>query len=155
MVERKARRTDTQSIHQLLHYPRVFIVRYHYWLTPCVNCRSRSSFNRERSMFTTYTTHSGTVGNLSKEGVSFDIIGRGDVELRVVHNNVSHILTFRNTLHAPSIASNLVSVGILDLLGWKMTIGGSQILFYEPKGNKVFGGTLNNGLYAINGLGPA
>ncbi|KAJ3836613.1 hypothetical protein F5878DRAFT_662834 [Lentinula raphanica] len=58
---------------------------------------------------------------------------------------------FRNAFHAPTIASNLISIGLLDKLGWTARIGQSQITFHEPNGQEIFGGKLVDGLYLLEG----
>ncbi|KAJ3768028.1 hypothetical protein FB446DRAFT_707332 [Lentinula raphanica] len=79
-------------------------------------------FFHDRAVFRNYVERKGTVGHSSKKGVQFDILGQGDVDIRIIHNNVAHTLTFQNVFHAPSIASNLISIGLLDKLGWTAKI---------------------------------
>ncbi|KAJ3833074.1 hypothetical protein F5878DRAFT_665978 [Lentinula raphanica] len=108
-------------------------------------------FFYDRAVFRNYVPKTGTVGNSSKKGVSFEIVGQGDVDVRVIHKNVVHTLTFRNALHAPTIASNLVSISVLDSLGWTMSVGKGHMIFNNPAGKEVFTGRLVDGLYLMEG----
>ncbi|KAJ3759254.1 hypothetical protein EV360DRAFT_82285 [Lentinula raphanica] len=93
-------------------------------------------FFSNKSVFRNYVERKGSVGNSSKKGVSFEILGQGDVDIQVTHQNQLHTLTFHNALHAPSITSNLISLSVLDGLGWTMDVGRGCIVFKEPGGKK-------------------
>jgi len=88
-------------------------------------------------------------GQSSKEGASFSILGIGDVEIKVVFNNVENTLTFRDALHAPDITANLLSISKMDVAGWHAMFGDQRVCFYKGK-SEIFGGILKNGLYFVN-----
>lgn len=74
-------------------------------------------FFKSRDVFTAYKPLDKVVGQSSKEGASFCILGTGNVELRVVFNGSEHILTFKDALHAPDITANLLSISKMDIAG--------------------------------------
>ncbi|KAJ3835369.1 hypothetical protein F5878DRAFT_692914 [Lentinula raphanica] len=119
------------------------------WDCTFADSGATAHFFADRSMFRNYVEKKGLVGNSSKKGVSFEILSQGDVDVRVTHQDKVHTLTFHNALHAPSITSSLISLSILDGLGWTMSIGQGQIIFREPGGCDVFSGRLVDGLYLV------
>jgi hypothetical protein len=108
-------------------------------------------FFHNRNSFTSYTPQDGIVGSSSRKGTSFSIHGRGNVEIRTKYYGKEHIITFPNTYHSPDISSDLISIGTLDKLGYKFTIG-SGILRFITKDDKVMlEAKLTNGLYVVQG----
>ncbi|GLB45342.1 hypothetical protein LshimejAT787_2200050 [Lyophyllum shimeji] len=107
-------------------------------------------FFKSRDSFKTYKPLNKVVGQSSKESANFSVIGVGNVEVRVLHKNVEHTLQFRDSLHAPDVTANLLSISKMDLAGWDIVFGGQKVRFFKNK-MEVFAGTLKNGLYFING----
>ena len=91
------------------------------------------------------------VGQSSKEGTKFTILGKGDVELQVIFNGMEHILIFHNFLHTPDIMANLLSISRMDLARWNVVFGNCYIHFFNKDKTKIFGGMLTNGLYLVTG----
>ena len=108
-------------------------------------------FFKSRDVFTSYKPLDKVVGQSSKEGTDFTILGTGNVELRVVFNGTEHTLTFRDALHAPDITANLLSIGKMDLAGWSAIFGKGCVRFFNKEEVEVFRGTLRNGLYLVHG----
>ena len=90
------------------------------------------------------------VGQSSKVGASFSVLGIGNVEIRVVHNDKEHTLTFSDALHAPDVTANLISISRMDLMGWDIVFGNKRVRFFKNK-TEIFSGELKNGLYFISG----
>ncbi|KAF5339065.1 hypothetical protein D9758_016454 [Tetrapyrgos nigripes] len=107
-------------------------------------------FFHDRDAFITYVSEKGSLGSSSRKGTNFEIVGRGDVRIHIIHKGTEHILTLRNVLHAPEISSNLISIGTLDAQGYFMTIGGGRIVIMTAKKEEVMEGKLTDGLYIIN-----
>ncbi|EEB88899.1 hypothetical protein MPER_13074 [Moniliophthora perniciosa FA553] len=137
----------TETIHAMTTPPSTKTVR------TLGDCAASYHFFNSREYFKNYRKYDDALlGNSSKEGVQFEILGVGDVELRVYHNDVAHTLILRDALYAPTIACNLVALGLLDKKGWKMVLGGGKILFHDPVGTPVFEAALGeSNLYTING----
>jgi len=91
------------------------------------------------------------VGQSSKEGTSFTILGTGDVELKVTFKGSEHTLSFRDALHAPDITANLLSISRMDLAGWSAVFREGRIRFFNKDKLEIFDGVLKNGLYLIHG----
>jgi hypothetical protein len=108
-------------------------------------------FFKNRDVFSSYRPLNKVVGQSSKEGTNFTILGTGNVELKVVFNGVEHTLTFHDALHAPDIMANLLSISKMDLAGWNAVFGDGRVQFFNKEKVEVFVGTLKNGLYLVNG----
>ncbi|KAF5372634.1 hypothetical protein D9758_005121 [Tetrapyrgos nigripes] len=106
-------------------------------------------FFKQRSYFHTYTSHNDKGGS-SHEDAQFDIVGKGDVKVEMVHNGVVYHLLFRNAYHAPSISNNLLSTGVLDKLGWTALLGKGRMIFKDTSGEEKFEAILNSGVYVMD-----
>ncbi|SJL13281.1 uncharacterized protein ARMOST_16721 [Armillaria ostoyae] len=58
-------------------------------------------------------------------------------------------LMFKNTLYAPSLAANLISVSTLDATRFYTTFGGHQAVIKDRNGAKVFTGQGENRMYVL------
>ncbi len=89
-------------------------------------------------------------GQSSKLGANFSVLGIGNVEINVVHNQKEHKLTFKDSLHAPDVTANLISISRMDQMGWDVVFGGGKVRFFKDR-CEIFTGTLKDGLYLITG----
>ncbi len=85
-----------------------------------------------------------------KLGANFSVLGVGDVEINVVHDQKEHKLTFKDSLHGPDVTANLISISRMDQMGWDIVFGKGQVRFFKDK-CEIFTGQLKNGLYLITG----
>jgi hypothetical protein len=108
-------------------------------------------FFKNKNVFTSYKPLNKMVGQSSKEGTSFTILGTGNIELKMTFKGKEHTLTFHNALHAPDITANLLSISRMDLAGWNAVFGGGHVQFFNKDKVEVFGGILKNGLYLVHG----
>ncbi|KAF5362642.1 hypothetical protein D9758_009556 [Tetrapyrgos nigripes] len=106
-------------------------------------------FFKQRSYFDTYTPHNDKGGS-SHEDAQFDIVGKGDVKVKVSYNGVVYHLLFRNAFHAPSISNNLLSTGTLDKLGWTARLGNGRMIFKDTSGKERFEAILKTGVYVMD-----
>ena len=74
-----------------------------------------------------YKALNKVVGQSSKEGTSFTILGTENVEFKVLFQGVEHTLTFHDALHAPDITANLLSISKMDLARWSTTFGNRHV----------------------------
>jgi hypothetical protein len=107
-------------------------------------------FFKHKDVFSSYRPLNKMVGQSSKEGADFTILGTGNVELRVSFKGKEHTLTFRDALHAPDITANLLSISRMDIAGWDAVFGNGRVRFFKDK-VEIFEGILKNGLYLIHG----
>ena len=63
------------------------------------------------------------VGQSSKVGANFSVLGIGNIDICVVRDNKEHPLTFTDALHAPDVSANLISISRMDLNGWDVVFG--------------------------------
>ena len=109
-----------------------------------------SYFFKSRDAFVTYNPIKTLVGQSSKSGANFSVLGFGNVEISVVNNNKRHTLLLKDALHAPDVTANLISISKMDLAGWDAVFGGQKVRFFKDK-VEIFSGSLKGGLYLING----
>jgi hypothetical protein len=109
-----------------------------------------SYFFKNRDAFVTYNPIKTLVGQSSKSGTSFPVLGFGNVEVSIVHGNKRNTLLLKDALHAPDVTANLISISKMDLAGWDIVFGGKQVRFFNNK-VEIFSGSLKGGLYLING----
>jgi len=67
----------------------------------------------------------------------FKAIATGSLVVKVPNGSGENNLTLLNTLHAPSVAYTLVSLGTLDVEGYQMGIGGGQLTIVSPQGQHI------------------
>uniref|UniRef100_A0A0W0EZX5 Putative retrovirus-related pol polyprotein n=1 Tax=Moniliophthora roreri TaxID=221103 RepID=A0A0W0EZX5_MONRR len=109
-------------------------------------------FFYDKSTFRSYSKHSGTAGSSSKRGTQFIIEGVGEIQIKVMYQGVKRTITLWNVFHAPDIASNLLLLGILDVLGYRMVIGGRKMIFQALSGDEMLEAALEEGLYVVTGV---
>ncbi|KNZ72391.1 hypothetical protein J132_03483 [Termitomyces sp. J132] len=107
-------------------------------------------FFKSCKVFVNYKPIMKLTGQSSKEGASFMILGIGNVVIRVIHQGKEHTLVFRDVLHAPTVAANLILISKLNLAGWHTMFGDCKVQFSFNKA-KVFMGEMKNGMYLILG----
>lgn len=62
-------------------------------------------------------------------------------------------LVFRNALHVPNLASNLISRNKFNKAGFSITFAGGQVKFQDPSSQDVLCGVDNGGMYLLGSLG--
>jgi gag-polypeptide of LTR copia-type/Zinc knuckle len=67
----------------------------------------------------------------------FPAIGKGNLVIQVPNNGTEHTLTLCNTLHAPTVAYTLMSIGALDEEGYTTHIKDSCLEIISPHGEQV------------------
>jgi len=108
-------------------------------------------FFKNREVFSSYKPLNRVEGQSSKEGTSFTILGSGNVEFKVMFEGRENTLMFHDTLHAPDITANLLSISRMDRAGWSVEFSRGRVRFFNKDKIEVFGGILKNGLYLVQG----
>jgi hypothetical protein len=80
-----------------------------------------------KDVFSSYKSLNRVIGQSSKEGTSFTVLGTGNVELRVVFKGSKHTLMFHDALHALDITENLLSISRMDITGWSAVFGDRHV----------------------------
>jgi hypothetical protein len=86
-----------------------------------------SYFFKNRDAFVTYNPIKMLVGQSSKSGASFSVLGFGNVEISIVNNDTRHTLLLKDALHAPDVTANLISISKMDIAGWDAVFGGKKV----------------------------
>ena len=60
---------------------------------------------------------------------------------------------FKNTLHAPDLAFNLISINRFDKAGFRIIFGEGQVCFQDPDGRDMMCGTGDKGMYLLEAFG--
>ncbi|KAJ7588065.1 hypothetical protein C8J56DRAFT_757813, partial [Mycena floridula] len=106
-------------------------------------------FFQKKDMFQNYTIiPNGSTGTSSNRHAALQIIGTGDVEILVHHKGIPKLIAFKNAVHCPDIASNLVSISRCTKGGLKALFDDVGVTFLtKDMMREVFGGQEINGLY--------
>lgn len=108
-------------------------------------------FMKSREDFTDYTPVAYRTGSSAVQGKgTFAINGTGTAvkHFRVMGKLVK--ITFKNALHAPSLAANLISVSALDAAGLFTTFGGGRAVIHKGDGQEIFSGRGTDGMYVLD-----
>ena len=62
------------------------------------------------------------------------------------------VLIFKNALHAPELASNLISINKFDKASFRIVFSGGKVHFYDPSGREVLRGIGTGGMYLLGTL---
>jgi transposase InsO family protein len=87
-----------------------------------------------RDDFSTYSPLAPPVLLSTANQQRFQAIGTGSLVVRVPNGSQETDLILQNTLHAPSVAYTLVSLGTLDVEGYNMGMGGGRLVISSPQG---------------------
>lgn len=107
----------------------------------------------DRAVFSDYEELPNPIeGHAALKGAMFRVIGRGTVK-KICHtaHGLSE-LVFKNALHAPDLASNLISITKFDKAGFSVIFGAGHVRFLDPRGREVLCGAGNEGMYLLNSL---
>lgn len=94
-------------------------------------------------------------GHAAPKGAMFRVVGRGTVRKTCNTPSGSSELVFKNALHAPDLASNLISINKFDKAGFNVIFGGGQVRFQDPSGREVLCGKGTGGMYLLGTLADA
>ncbi|KAH9931399.1 hypothetical protein B0H21DRAFT_826005 [Amylocystis lapponica] len=68
----------------------------------------------EHAHFTEYLPLTPTMGQAAKKGSEFQIVGVGNISIQVEIDGRKSVVVFQNTMHAPDLAANLLSMSQMD-----------------------------------------
>lgn len=112
---------------------------------------ARDYFFRNREDLTKYTPVAFCTGSSAVEGKgTFDILGKGMVTKTFRLDGRDIKLTFKNALHSPSLAANLISVSSLDKAGLSTVFSNGQAVICDGSGHEGFTGRGSDGMYVLD-----
>jgi len=82
-----------------------------------------------------------------ENGVTWKIVGIGEVKIRM-HDGI--LRTLKNVRHAPDLKKNLISLGILDSLGYEY-LGEGGVIWVKKGSLVVMEGNKVDDLYILQG----
>ncbi|PBK96026.1 hypothetical protein ARMGADRAFT_1077541 [Armillaria gallica] len=96
-------------------------------------------FFRNREDFVEYTPVAFHTGSSAIEGKgTFEILGQGTATKTFRLDGKDIKLTFKNALHSPSLAANLISVSALDKAGLSTVFSNGGATVHDRSGKEVF-----------------
>ncbi len=108
-------------------------------------------FFRNREDFTEYTPVAFRTGSSAVEGKgTFEILGQGTATKTFRLDGKDIKLTFKNALHSPSLAANLISVSALDKAGLSTVFSNGRAAVRDRSGKEVFAGRGSDGMYVLD-----
>ncbi|KAF5366087.1 hypothetical protein D9757_012381 [Collybiopsis confluens] len=106
-------------------------------------------FFRHREAFSDYKEIPTRFGHAAQSGDGFPIVGRGSVTRNIHTDGKWATVTFRNALHAPTLASDLISVSQLDKAGCTTIFETNKATVTKGR-QQLFGASINNNIYCVN-----
>ena len=111
-------------------------------------CTAHMTYDRDA--FTTYELTQGATVDLGADSRA-DIVGQGDVELRILVNGKSVRCTIRNVKHVPTLRYQLLSVIRMGRIGVRTIFDDQGAVLRKKTSNQVIAlGSIVNNLYALN-----
>ncbi len=108
-------------------------------------------FFRNHEDFTEYTLVAFRTGSSAVEGKgTFEILGQGTVTKTFRLDGDDVKLTFKNVLHSPLLAANLVSVSALDKAGLSTVFSNGRAAVQDKSGKEIFAGRGSDGMYVLD-----
>ncbi len=118
-----------------------------------LNSGASDHFFRNKSEFTEYEPVPYRTGTsaLSSEG-EFSIVGKGTVVHVFKVGGKKVEFTFKNTLHAPSLTANLISVSQFNRCGYFSLFSGGEVIISQGKsGQPILHSHGSGGMYILEG----
>ncbi len=90
-------------------------------------------------------------GSSAVEGKgTFEILGQGMATKTFRLDGKDIRLTFKNVLHSPSLATNLISVSALDKAGLSTVFSTGHAIVRDRSGKEIFAGHGSEGMYILD-----
>lgn len=123
------------------------VVGSNYWFIDS-GCTSHMTF--DRAAFINYTPISNSTVDLGADSRA-NIVGQGDVVLRIIVRGKSVRCTIKNVRHVPTLRYQLLSVLTMGKLGVRSSFdGGGYVMRHIASGQALACGRVTNNLYALN-----
>ncbi|TFY57497.1 hypothetical protein EVJ58_g6983 [Rhodofomes roseus] len=105
----------------------------------------------DRAYFSEYLPLKPHTGSSAKRGADFTIIGVGCVHAEMLIEGRRSIVTFRNALHVPDLAANLISLSRIDGNGGEIQIRSGEMRIVGSGGGEpmLVGKLTANNLYEV------
>jgi len=103
------------------------------------------------SLFTSYTPFEQLLPGLTaEEGLTFDMIGRGNVKLQTNVNGQKRTITLNNALYTPGFRSNLISMARLSTKGAEAHFKVNKAVIRTKNGVDIISVTCSDLLYVVD-----
>jgi len=103
------------------------------------------------SLFTSYTPFERPLSGLTaKEGLTFDMVGRGNVKLQTNVNRQRRTITLDNALYTPGFRSNLILVAKLSTKGAEACFKDNKAVIRTKDGVDIISTTHSDLLYVVD-----
>ncbi len=81
-----------------------------------------------------------------------EILGRGTMSKTFVSEGKHIKLTFKNVLHSPFLAANLISISALDKAGLSMIFADEKAVVKDKSGSEIFVGCGSEEMYVLESV---
>jgi len=103
------------------------------------------------SLFTFYTSFERPLSGLTaEEGLTFDVVGRGNVKLQTNVNGQRRMITLNNTLYTPGFRYNLILVAKLSTKRAEACFKDNQAVIRTKNGVDIISATHSDLLYVVD-----
>ena len=102
------------------------------------------------SLFTSYTPFNQPLSGLTAEkGLTFNVVGRGNIEFQTKTNGVKRTITIDNALYTPGFRSNLISMSKLSIKGVEAIFKDDKAVIRTQNGTDIMSATQIGQLYIV------
>jgi len=103
------------------------------------------------SLFTSYTPFEQLLPRLTtKEGLIFNVVGKGSIKLQTNINGQRRMITFDNILYTPGFRSNLISVARPSTKGAEVNFKNNKAVIKTKNGTDIISAMQSGLLYVVN-----
>jgi len=102
------------------------------------------------SLFTSYTPFNQPLSGLTTEkGLTFNVIGKGNIEFQTNINEVKQTITINDILYTSGFRSNLISMSKLSIKGVEAIFKGDKAVIKLQNRTEVISATWIGQLYVV------
>ena len=116
-------------------------------LRTSLNSGATQVYSPDHSKFSNYRTINRDI--TTADGRTVKAIGIGDLEIELPNGSKHTKTVFERAVHAPGLASTLISISRLDKAGYLVTFNKGMCTIKNPKGRTIATIPHSNGLYKI------
>ena len=118
-------------------------------LGTCMDSGASQDYCPDQSKFTNYESVHRDI--TTADGRTLTATGMGNLHIELPNGSGKTKVTFRNAIHAPSMAFTLISISRLDKAGYSVTFNKGMCTIRNPNAKTIATIPHSNGLYKLVG----
>lgn len=102
-----------------------------------IDSGATNKFFNNRQWFTRLEHYDGEVTSSDADSSPMKIVGIGDADIQVTVDGKSRTVRFKDIYYVPTCRKNLISMGELDHMGFKFTVGNDLMEIWDNSNSRV------------------